>query len=90
MQQTKQGLEVREGEGKQRATLAGRFSTRRHEHQASEGLKNTAEAMKNRKGMMDRLREMTEALKAKVRTILARKTDAKAQEKQKKRRSARL
>ncbi|GAC89389.1 aldehyde dehydrogenase/conjugal transfer protein [Gluconobacter thailandicus F149-1 = NBRC 100600] len=90
MQQTKQGLEAREGEGKQRATLAGRFSTRRHEQKASEGLKNTAEAMKDRNGMMDRLREMTKALKAKVRTILSRKTEAKAQEKQKKRRSARL
>jgi hypothetical protein len=90
MQQTKQGLEAREGKGKQRATLAGRFSTRRHEQKAAEGLKNTAEVMKDRKGMMDRLREMTEALKAKVRTILSRKTEAKAQEKQKKRRSARL
>ncbi|GAC89250.1 hypothetical protein [Gluconobacter thailandicus] len=40
--------------------------------------------------MMDRLREMTEALKAKVRTILSRKTEAKAQEKQKKRRTLHL
>ncbi|WEQ60546.1 ATP-dependent DNA helicase [Novacetimonas hansenii] len=90
MQQTKQGLEAREGKGKQRATLAGRFSTRRHEQKAAEGLKNTAEVMKDRKGMMDRLREMTEALKAKVRTILSRKTEAKAQEKQKKRRTLHL
>lgn len=90
MQETKQGLEAREGRGEKRATLAARFLNRRDEEKASEGLNATAQALKERRPMMNRLREMTEALRARVKAALTRKTESKADQTPKKRRSARM